>query len=108
MADLRPKRIAEFIEPFRVERGRKVRLPRDFDPAGTRKVSVKEAKQILTQGIELLAEYQTRLAAQDTYGVIMVLTIIFMPFGLSGAIRRYGYRWFGIGVEPVIPRRLGH
>src|SRR5207249_1715128 len=29
------------------------------------------------------------------YGLIMVVTIIFMPFGLSGAIRRYGYRWFG-------------
>ncbi|HXH08336.1 MAG TPA: branched-chain amino acid ABC transporter permease [Alphaproteobacteria bacterium] len=42
------------------------------------------------------------------YGVIMVFTIIFMPFGLSGAIRRYAYRWFGIGVEPIIPRRLGH
>ena len=42
------------------------------------------------------------------YGVIMVLTIIFMPFGLSGAIRRYASRWFGIGVEPIIPRRLGH
>jgi ABC-type branched-subunit amino acid transport system permease subunit len=42
------------------------------------------------------------------YGVIMVLTIIFMPFGLSGAIRRYAHRWLGIGVEPIIPRRLGH
>jgi ABC-type branched-subunit amino acid transport system permease subunit len=42
------------------------------------------------------------------YGVIMVLTMLFMPFGLSGAIRRYAYRWFGIGVEPIIPRRLGH
>jgi branched-chain amino acid transport system permease protein len=42
------------------------------------------------------------------YGVIMVVTIIFMPFGLSGAIRRYAYRWFGIGEEPIIPRRLGH
>lgn len=42
------------------------------------------------------------------YGVIMVLTIIFMPFGLSGAVRRYAYRWFGIGAEPIIPRRLGH
>jgi ABC-type branched-subunit amino acid transport system permease subunit len=42
------------------------------------------------------------------YGVIMVLTILFMPFGLSGAIYRCAYRWFGIGVEPVIPRRLGH
>jgi hypothetical protein len=29
-----------------------------------------------------------------------------IPFGLSGAIR--GYRWFGISVEPIIPRRLGH
>jgi len=38
----------------------------------------------------------------------MVLTILFMPFGLSGAIRRYAYRWLGIGVEPIIPRRLGH
>jgi ABC-type branched-subunit amino acid transport system permease subunit len=42
------------------------------------------------------------------YGVIMVLTIIFMPFGLSGAIRLYASRWLGIGVEPIIPRRLGH
>jgi branched-chain amino acid transport system permease protein len=42
------------------------------------------------------------------YGVIMVLTIIFMPFGLSGAIRRYGHRWLGVGTEPIIPRRLGH
>jgi branched-chain amino acid transport system permease protein len=42
------------------------------------------------------------------YGVIMVLTIIFMPFGLSGAIRRYASRGLGIGVEPIIPRRLGH
>ena len=42
------------------------------------------------------------------YGAIMVLTIIFMPFGLSGTIRRYGYRWFGLGVEPIVPRRLGH
>src|SRR5439155_1674594 len=42
------------------------------------------------------------------YGLIMVVTIIFMPFGLSGALQRYAHRWFGIGVEPMIPRRLGH
>jgi len=42
------------------------------------------------------------------YGLIMVVTIIFMPFGLSGAIRRYAFRLFGIGVEPIVPRRLGH
>ena len=44
MPDIGPKRIAEFIEPFRVEPGRRVRLPRDFDPAGSRQVSTKEAK----------------------------------------------------------------
>jgi branched-chain amino acid transport system permease protein len=42
------------------------------------------------------------------YGLLMVVTIIFMPFGLSGAIRRYAFRWFGIGTEPMVPRRLGH
>jgi PPK2 family polyphosphate:nucleotide phosphotransferase len=73
MADLRPKRIAEFIEPFRVEPGRRVRLPHDFDTVGTRQQSKAEAKLILAQGIELLAEYQERLAAQDTYGVLVVL-----------------------------------
>jgi branched-chain amino acid transport system permease protein len=42
------------------------------------------------------------------YGLIMVVTIIFMPFGVSGALRRYAYRWLGLGTEPMIPRRLGH
>jgi len=31
--DIGPKRIAEFIKPFRVEPGRRVRLPRDFPAA---------------------------------------------------------------------------
>jgi PPK2 family polyphosphate:nucleotide phosphotransferase len=73
MVDLRPRQIAAFIEPFRVEPGRRVRLPRDFDPAGTRNQSTHEAKEILAAGVDLLAEYQERLAAQDTYGVLVVL-----------------------------------
>jgi PPK2 family polyphosphate:nucleotide phosphotransferase len=73
MVALTPKRIAEFIEPFRVEPGSRVRLPRDFDPAGTREQSKAEAKEILAEGVGLLAEYQARLAAQDNYGVVMVL-----------------------------------
>ncbi|MGZ6271291.1 MAG: PPK2 family polyphosphate kinase [Candidatus Limnocylindrales bacterium] len=86
MPDIGPKRIAEFIEPFRVEPGRRVRLPRDFDPAGSRQVSVKEAKQVLRQGVGLLAEYQMRLAAQDTYGVVMVLQAMDAA-GKDGTIR---------------------
>ena len=37
----------------------------------------------------------------------MVVTIIY-ALRLSRAIRRYAFRWFGIGVEPIVPRRLGH
>ena len=86
MVDLGPKRIAEFIRPFRVEPGRRVRLPRDFDPAGTRQVSTREAKEILREGIDLLAEYQMRLAAQDTHGVVVVLQAMDAA-GKDGTIR---------------------
>jgi len=86
MADLRPKRIAEFIKPFRVEPGRRVRLPRDFDPSGTRQVSVKEAKEILSEATGLLAEYQMRLAAQNTSGVVMLLQAMDAA-GKDGTIR---------------------
>ena len=87
MPDLRPKRIAEFVEEFRVEPGRRVRLPRDFDPAGvTRKATKAEKKEILSKGIELLAEYQERLAAQDTHGVLVVLQAMDAA-GKDGTIR---------------------
>ena len=58
MVDLRPKRIAEFIEPFRVEPGRRVRLPKDFDPAGTASSPPTRRRRSSRQAIELLAEYQ--------------------------------------------------
>jgi len=75
MADVRitPKRIADFIEPFRVKPGRRVRLPRDFDPSGTRQVSNRDAKEILAGGVDLLAEYQDRLYAEGTHGLVVVL-----------------------------------
>ena len=80
------KRIPGFIKPFRVEPGRRVRLPHDFDSAGTREISVKETKEILRFGVGLLADYQTRLAAQDTYGVVMVLQAMDAA-GKDGTIR---------------------
>jgi PPK2 family polyphosphate:nucleotide phosphotransferase len=86
MPDLGPERIARFIEPFRVEPGKRVRLPRDFDPAGTRKRSKAEAKELLAAGVELLAEYQSRLAAQDTYGLLVILQAIDAA-GKDGTIR---------------------
>lgn len=74
MADRRAKRIREFIEPFRVRPGSRVNLAKDFDPGYKADFLTKEdGEELLAQGVELLAEYQTKLAAQDTYGVLMCL-----------------------------------
>jgi len=87
MADLSPRRIAGFIEPFRVTPGSKVKLPRDFDPgSGVGRAKASLAKEVLSEGIDLLAEYQARLAAQDTYGVLVVLQAMDAA-GKDGTIR---------------------
>jgi PPK2 family polyphosphate:nucleotide phosphotransferase len=80
------KRISTFIEPFRVEPGRRVRLPRDFPSTPTQPATKSEAKAFLAQGVEILAEYQARLAAQDTYGVVVVLQAMDAA-GKDGTIR---------------------
>ena len=87
MATITPKRIRQFIKPYRVEPGRKVRLPRDFDPAEvTRDASKAQKKEALASGVELLAEYQARLAAQDSNGVVVVLQAMDAA-GKDGTIR---------------------
>jgi PPK2 family polyphosphate:nucleotide phosphotransferase len=65
---------AGFVRRLRVKPGSKVTLPKDFDPGerfGLRKGE--DAVRLLRQGVDLLAEYQDRLAAQRTYGVLVVL-----------------------------------
>jgi PPK2 family polyphosphate:nucleotide phosphotransferase len=86
MPKISPKRIADFIEPFRVKPGRRVRLPGDFDTTGHRERSKTEAKQLLEQGVELLAEYQSRLAAQDTYALLVIFQAMDAA-GKDGTIR---------------------
>ena len=86
MTDLSPKRVAEFIAPFRVEPGRRVRLPRTSTRPARARSENREAKEILTDATELLAEYQMRLAAQDTYGVVIVLQAMDAA-GKDGTIR---------------------
>ena len=73
MPDRRFKRLHEFIEPFRVEPGRKVRLSQDFDPGFTGDLVKKEdAERLLTESVGLLSEFQERLAAQDTWSVLVI------------------------------------
>jgi len=87
MADIRHKRIAEFIAPFRVTPGKRVVLARDFDPAFKAGIAKKkDGEELLRHGVELLAEFQDKLAAQDTYGVLMVLQALDAA-GKDGTIR---------------------
>ena len=83
----REERIAEFAKPFRVAPGSKVSLEKDFDPTFKTGVSSKkEGRKLLARGIELLAEYQSRLYAQDTHGVLIVLQALDAA-GKDGTIR---------------------
>ena len=87
MPDIAPERIPEFIEPFRVRPGSRVRLPHDFDPAFKGGVTKKKrGRELLEQGVSLLSEYQARLAAQDTWGVLVVLQAMDAA-GKDGTIR---------------------
>jgi PPK2 family polyphosphate:nucleotide phosphotransferase len=83
----RRRRLEDFIEPFLVRPGRKVRLPGDFDPAFKGGIAKKkEGVALLEEGIELLSEFQARLAAQDTWGVLLVLQALDTA-GKDGTIR---------------------
>jgi PPK2 family polyphosphate:nucleotide phosphotransferase len=87
MAASAEERIAEFIKPFRVKPGSKVTLGKDFDPAF--KTWVKKKKdgvRLLAEGVDLLCDYQARLAAQDSYGVLFVLQALDAA-GKDGTIR---------------------
>src|SRR6201991_4852365 len=101
MPDDITKRIARFIEPFRVTPGSDVRLAKDFDPgfkAGIEKK--KDGLGLLDDGISLLAEYQQRLAAQATHGVVVVLQALDAA-GKDGTIRHVmsGVNPQGVRVE---------
>jgi PPK2 family polyphosphate:nucleotide phosphotransferase len=87
MATEQERRIAHYAKLLRVKPGAKVDLARDFDPrfkAGVAKR--KEGVEMLRRGIALLADYQARLAAQDTYGVLVCIQALDAG-GKDGTIR---------------------
>src|SRR3954470_16685651 len=95
------KRIARFIEPFRVTPGTNVKLAKDFDPgfkAGIDKK--KDGVGLLDDGIALLSEYQQRLAAEATRGVVVVLQALDAA-GKDGTIKHVmsGVNPQGVRVE---------
>ncbi|WP_425836978.1 polyphosphate kinase 2 family protein [Streptomyces fractus] len=85
--DKRAERIAEFIAPLRVEPGAKVHLSKDFDPAGTSGLKNKrQGRELLGEGVTLLADHQRRLAAEGKYGVLLCLQALDAG-GKDGTIR---------------------
>jgi PPK2 family polyphosphate:nucleotide phosphotransferase len=66
--------IRDLVGPLRVKPASRVDLARDFDPGALFGVRKKQdGLDLLRRGVALLAEYQDRLAAQETYGVLVVL-----------------------------------
>ena len=81
------KRIAEYAGLFRVKPGSKVTLADDFDPAFKADfLKKKDGVPLLQRGVAMLADYQARLAAQDTYGVLVCLQSLDAG-GKDGTIR---------------------
>ncbi|MGC5006769.1 polyphosphate kinase 2 family protein [Streptomyces sp. DT203] len=86
MSDETAERIADLIGTLRVKPGSKVRLDRDFDPRYKAGLKKRDGIDLLRAGVSLLAEYQERLAAQDTYGVLLCLQALDAG-GKDGTIR---------------------
>ncbi len=87
MADEQLARIAELIEPLRIAPGSKVTLQKDFDPRyKADDVRKKDAHELLRTGVTMLADYQERLAAEATRGVLVILQGIDAG-GKDGTIR---------------------
>lgn len=73
---------------FRVTDGDKFRL-KDFDPADTLSFKSEDksrAKELLTQGVEALAELQDKLYAHNRYGVLLIFQAMDAA-GKDGAIK---------------------
>lgn len=87
MPDAESKRLRELLDQLRVPADTKVELSADFDPAfkpGWLEKSQSEER--LSASVQRLADYQQRLSAQDTHGVLVVLQGIDAS-GKDGTIR---------------------
>ena len=85
--DDRHKLVRELVKPLLVKPGSKVSLPGGFDPGATAHfVHKEEADEALQQGVEMLAAYQARLAAEQTRGLLVVLQALDAA-GKDGAVK---------------------
>jgi PPK2 family polyphosphate:nucleotide phosphotransferase len=69
-----PPTISEFIEPYRVTKGKKFRL-KDFDAGDTGGLGSEfkgEAKEIMQRGLEMVTELQDKLYAQNCWALLLI------------------------------------
>ncbi len=67
-------KIEELLEVLRVPPGEKIDLRKDYDPGFTGKwMKKEEAEKTLAKGIQMLAEMQDKLWAQNQYAILMIL-----------------------------------
>jgi PPK2 family polyphosphate:nucleotide phosphotransferase len=82
------KRARQFAEPFRINKGKTFRL-KDVDPGdtlGLKDEAKPKAKEALAMGIELLAELQDKLYAQDKWALLLIFQAMDAA-GKDGAIK---------------------
>ena len=82
------RRLRKFSEPFRVDRGDSFRL-RDVDPGDTLHLNSADkprARDALRAGVEVMAELQDRLYAQDRWAVLLIFQAMDAA-GKDGAIK---------------------
>lgn len=61
------------VDQFSISPGKKINLQKDYDPGFTAEfVKKKEAKKILAEGVQLLAEYQDKLYAQNAHALLII------------------------------------
>lgn len=64
----------KLVQSFKVPPGKQIALSKDFDPSYVAEfVSEKHAAAALTDSIKLLAEFQDKLYAQETFALLVVL-----------------------------------
>jgi PPK2 family polyphosphate:nucleotide phosphotransferase len=82
------KRARQFAAPFRIAHGDKFRL-KDVNPddtLGLRSADKPRAKEALTLGVQMLAELQDKLYAQDRWAVLLIFQAMDAA-GKDGAIK---------------------
>jgi PPK2 family polyphosphate:nucleotide phosphotransferase len=87
MSDARQQRIIRVGKSLRLTPGASVGLGKDFDPGETAGVAgKKQGKKLLKTAVEIISDYQERLAAEERDGVLVILQALDAG-GKDGTIR---------------------